>query len=197
MAKLHYQDPPSEKDKKIMRPFLSEDEELVLVTGYGTTYLRSRAIYYMMWPGFLLLALCFGYAWYAQYNLGYGLLLGLVLSIVVGIMLAIRLHHAHRYLLTTRRVIVKKGIFAVKLASALYDKITHIEVDQNFLDKLLMQHGTVIINTAGANKDEIILENVEYPIEFKNILERLINRERQQYGRSAERLVEVEGEIIE
>lgn len=193
--KLHYADSPTAKDQKAMSSFLSEDEDLILVTGYGSTYLKSKAVVFIMWPGMFIIAACMGYAWYSGLNLGYGLLVGLVLAIVSAILLTIRMHHANRYLLTTRRVIVKKGIVAVKLISALYDKITHIEVDQTFADKVLMHHGVVIINTAGANNDQIILHNVEYPIEFKNLLERLINRERQQFNRSTP-LVEVQGEII-
>jgi uncharacterized membrane protein YdbT with pleckstrin-like domain len=92
---------------------------------------------------------------------------------------------------------VKRGMFNVKLMSALYDKITHIEVDQSFLDKLLMHKGTVIIHTAGSNKDELTLAFIEYPIEFKNILERLINRERRDTQGGSTPLVEVEGEIVE
>lgn len=193
--KFNYADPPSDKDQKAMKDFLSEDEELILVTGYGPTYLKSRAIVFVMWPGILIMAACTGYAWYGGYNLGVGLLLGIFLASAAAVLLTIRMHHANRYLLTTRRLVVKKGIVAVKLTSALYDKITHIEVDQSFADKVLMHHGVVIINTAGANNDQIILHNVERPIEFKNLLERLINRERQQFSRSTP-LVEVQGEII-
>ena len=193
--KLHYTEPPTDKDQKAMQPFLSEDEELILVTGYGSTFVKSKAMVYIMWPGGIVMAACTAYAWYYGYNIGFGLLLGLILATALAILLAIRMQHANRYLLTTRRVIVKKGIVAVKVISALYDKITHIEVDQSFTDKVLMHHGVIIINTAGANNDQIILHHVEYPIEFKNLLERLINRERQQYNRSAP-LVEVQGEII-
>lgn len=83
------------------------------------------------------------------------------------------------------------------MTSALYDKITHIEVEQGFLDRLIMKHGTVIVNTAGMNKAEIKIEYVDAPIEFKNLLERLINRERESFGRPTGPVVAVEGEVIE
>lgn len=197
MAKQHYLDPPSDKERKQYKPFLAEDEELVVATGYGTTYLRSQVVYKMMWPGLLVFTPIVLYAYWNGYNLGYGLLVGLVLTIAFAIMLVIRMHHANRYLLTTRRVIVKKGIFAVKLTSALYDKITHLEMDQTFLDKLLLHHGTILIHTAGSNKDELVLNYVEYPLEFKNVLERLVNRQLQERGRSVTPLVEVEGEVVD
>jgi len=41
MAKLHYSNSPSEKERKQFQSFLSEDEELVLATGFGKAYLRS------------------------------------------------------------------------------------------------------------------------------------------------------------
>ncbi len=198
--KLHYNEGPSEKELKVSKPFLSEDEELVISTGYGDAYLKSRAIYFIMWPGILVMLATTGYAWYKYQDpqmLGYGLLAGMLGAILLGILLTVRMHHGHRYLLTTRRVIVKRGIFAVKLTSALYDKITHIEVDQSFTDKLLMHHGTIIINTAGASNDAVVLHYVDYPVEFKNILERLINKERQEMNRSnATPLMEVTGELV-
>ena len=106
-----------------------------------------------------------------------------MLSILFSLIKTWVTYQANRYLLTTRRVIVKRGFFTVKLASALYDKITHIEVDQSFVDRMFLHHGTILVHTAGSNSDEIVLQYVESPIEFKNILERLINREREQYGR--------------
>ena len=105
-------------------------------------------------------------------------------------------YHSNRYLLTTRRVVIKKGIFGVKLSATLFDKITHLEVDQSFVDRLLLHHRSIVINTAGMNKGEINLKFVDYPMELKNLLERLINREREQFGLRGATLEEVEGEII-
>ena len=86
--------------------------------------------------------------------------------------------------------------FGVKLTTTLYDKITHLEVDQTIMDRLLLHHGSIIINTAGVTKGEIILKYVDYPLELKNLLERLINREREQFGLRSSPLQAVEGEII-
>lgn len=196
MAKSHYKDAPSDKERKSFAQFLAEDEELVLVTGFGKVFLRTQFILYIAWPGgmFLILSLI---AWYFfRYDPGYSLLVGLSLAILVALLKVLHLHHANRYLLTTRRVIIKKGVFAVRLTSALYDKITHIEVDQAFLDKLLYHHGTIIVNTAGMNKGEITLKYVDYPVELKNLLERLINREREQFGRGLGTAVTLEGELV-
>lgn len=196
MAKLHYKESPSDQDRKSFAPFLAEDEEMVLVTGFGKVYLRTKFLIAIVWPGgiFIILSLTLGYL--LKYNLGHALLIGLILVILTALVKTIHLYHANRYLLTTRRVIIKRGVFAVKLASALYDKITHIEVNQSFLERLLYHHGTIIVNTAGMNKDEITLKYVDWPIELKNLLERLINREREQFGLRSGPVVTLEGEVV-
>lgn len=183
--------------KKAFDEFLSEDEELILATGLGKNYMRHKYIYLFLWPGCLALALGLGLAYFFQFNYGMGLLGGMILALVWALILTIWHYHAHRYLLTTRRVIIKKGIISVKLTSALYDKITHIEVDQSIVDRLVMKHGTVIVNTAGGEKDEIKISNIDDPIKFKNLLERLINRERERFGGQSGPVVTVEGELVD
>ena len=170
------------KEKKAFKDFLSEDEELVLATGFGKNYMRHKFAYYSMWPGGILLAVGFGLAYYFQFNLGDGLLGGFIAASLYALAQAIWHYHANRYLLTTRRVIIKKGLLSVNLTSALYDKITHIEVEQGVLDRLIMKHGNIIVNTAGGNKDQILISAIDEPIQFKNLLERLINRERERFG---------------
>lgn len=198
MGKPRYSEGASLKDKKTFAPFLSEDEELIIVTGYGRTYLRQHFILQTMIPGAIFVLLGLGVAFYYKWdNLGQGLLLGFGISIVFSLLKTLWTYHAHRYLLTTRRVIIKTGVLSVKLTSALYDKITHIQMDQSLYDRLFLHHGMIRIHTAGSEKDELVLQYVESPIEFKNILERMINSERSQSGRVNTRAVEVEGEIIQ
>lgn len=196
MSKQHYREAPSEKEKHAFAKYLSEDEELVLATGVGKAYLRSRFAVGMMIPGAIFMLGGLGMAYFFHSNLGFGLLVGLIFAIFCGVLRAIYTYHTNRYLLTTRRVVIKKGLIAVQLTSALYDKITHIEVDQSLFDKLMMHHGTIIINTAGMNKGEITLKFIDYPVEFKNLLERLINREREQFGLRAGPVVTLEGEVV-
>lgn len=196
MAKFHYRESPSVSQKKAFKPYLSEDEDLVLATGLSEAYIRSQFIIYIMFPGIIFGVIGFGIGWILQLNPGYSILIGLLFAIVFAGLKTYHLYHANRYLLTTRRVIIKTGIFSVKLTTTLYDKITHIEVDQTILDRLLLHHGKIIVNTAGMNKTEIILENVDYPMELKNLLERLINREREQYGLRPFSGSTVEGEIV-
>lgn len=196
MAKFHYRESPTQKQKDAFRKYLSEDEDLVLVTGFSKAYIRSKFIIYLLFPGMLFLGLSLGLGWALGMDKILALALGTVLMFLSAVIRVMHVYHANRYLLTTRRVIIKKGLFSVRLTAALFDKITHLEVDQSMVDRLLMHHGTIIVNTAGLNKGEIILQSVDYPLELKNLLERLINREREQFGLRGVNLTEVEGEII-
>ena len=196
MAKFHYKDTPTQKQKKTFAKYLSEDEELVLVTGLSQASLRSKFVMYLLFPGLLFLALGLGFGWLLGIDKVWVVILASVFMFLSAILKTVHIYHANRYLLTTRRVIIKRGLFSVKLMAALFDKITHIEVDQTFLDRLLFHHGNIIINTAGMNKEEFVLSFVDYPLELKNLLERLINREREQFGLRSAPLQAVEGEII-
>ncbi len=196
MAKFHYRESPSEKQKKAFAKYLSEDEELVLVTSFSQAYLRSKFIMYLIFPGLLFFGLGLGLGWLLGVGKLWALILALAGMLASTILKTLHLFHANRYLLTTRRVIIKRGIFGVKITAALFDKITNLEVSQSFMDRLLLHHGTIMINTAGMNKGDISLKFVDYPLELKNLLERLINRERELFGLRGATLTEVEGEII-
>lgn len=192
-----------EKPQEIKRPkkafdeFLSEDEEMVLATGFGKNYMRHKFIYLLLWPSGIVIAAGVGLAYYYQFNIGVGMLAGLIAASIIALLLSIWHYHANRYILTTRRVIIKKGLLSVRLTSALYDKITHIEVEQSVMDRLIMKHGNIIINTAGGNKDQIQVAAIDEPIKFKNLLERLINRERERFGTQSGPVVTLEGELID
>ncbi|OGE31782.1 hypothetical protein A3C59_01675 [Candidatus Daviesbacteria bacterium RIFCSPHIGHO2_02_FULL_36_13] len=196
MSKFHYKDSPSEKQKKAFKKFLSEDEELILVTGLSSAYIRSKFIWYLIFPGLIFFGALGGIALLLGFSQSGALTIASLGMIAAAILKTMHLYHSNRYLLTTRRVVIKKGIFGVKLSATLFDKITHLEVDQSFTDRLLLHHGTIIINTAGMSKGEISLKYVDYPMELKNLLERLINREREQFGLRGTTLTEVEGEIV-
>ena len=201
VAKQHYAESVPLKDKQKYEKFLAEGEELVLVTSLSHGYLREIGIMTFAFPGLVFMIGITVYEYVKTSGntkaVGAGLLLGLGIALLLGVIRGVMAYHANKFLLTTRRVLVKKGFFAVDLTSALYDKITHIEVVQNFMDRLLLHHGRIIINTAGMNKNEIILPYVDYPIEFKNVLERLINREREQMGRQTGPVQTLEGELID
>lgn len=196
MSKFHYKDSPTEKQKKAFKKFLSEDEELILLTGLSAAYMRSNFIIYLFFPGMIFFGLGIGIGWLLGIDKFWSLGIALILLFSFATLKTMHLYHSNRYLLTSRRVVIKKGVLGVKLSATLYDKITHLEVDQSMMDRLLLHHGSIIINTAGMSKGEINLRFVDYPMELKNLLERLINREREQFGLRGATLTEVEGEIV-
>ena len=192
-----YREGASQKEKDHFAHFLSEDEELVIAAGFGRTFLRHQFIYYLIFPGLIGMVLGVGVVYWLGYGILYGLLLGFILLCFFAWLKTVHLYNANRYLLTTRRVILKRGVFSVRLITTLYDKITHIEVEQSFYDRIVMHEGSVVINTAGANNDSLHLKHIDAPIEFKNLLERLINREREQYGKGSGPVVHLEGEVVD
>ena len=196
MAKFHYRESPTEKQRKAFAKYLSEDEELVLVTGLSTAYMRNKFAIYLFVPGMIFFGIVLGLAWALNLDKVIALIVGTVLMIFAAILKTMHVYHSNRYLLTTRRVVIKNGIFGVKVSATLFDKITHIEVDQSLIDRIILHHGSIIINTAGMNNREINLKYVDYPLELKNLLERLINREREHFGLGGATLTEVDGEII-
>ena len=196
MAKFHYRESPTQKQKDAFKKYLSEDEELVLVTGLSHAYMRNKFVIYMFFPGLLFFGLGLGLGWLLNLGRIWALTFAFFGMFLATLLKTMHLYHSNRYLLTTRRVVIKNGVFGVKISATLFDKITHLEVDQSFIDRLLLHHGSIIINTAGMSKGEINLKFVDYPMELKNLLERLINREREQFGLRGATLTEVEGEII-
>ena len=196
MAKFHYRESPTQSQKNAFKKYLSEDEELVLLASLSKAYIRSKFILCLLFPGMLFLGLGLGIGWFFGIDRIWALVLGLGLMFLSALLKTMHVYHANRYLLTTRRVLIKKGLFSVKLTAALFDKITNLVVDQSIIDRLLLHHGTIVINTAGVSKGETVLKYVDYPLELKNLLERLINREREQFGLRGATLTEVEGEII-
>jgi len=168
-----------------------------MAAGVSFAYLTQVWAIAVAFPGIILLLAGVAISYFSGSSIAYGLLVGLIAAMIFATIRTTLFHQGHRYLLTTRRVVVKNGFFVVDLTSALYDKITHIEVEQGLVDRFLLHHGKVIINTAGMNKNEIVMNWIDAPIEFKNILERLINREREQYGRQTGGVVTLEGELVE
>src|ERR1700730_17645632 len=100
--------PATRKDKKKFRKYLAEDEDLVLVTGYGVNFMRHRFALYMLVPGGLCWILAVvGMYFYVKSGdavafdlwrlaVGYGLMIGLILSLLVAYLKAIWTYHSHR-----------------------------------------------------------------------------------------------------
>lgn len=136
--------------------YLARGEEIIEVFGIGNRY---------FWINTLILAP-----------------LSLILVGLPFLLKIIHLKHSKTYILTDRRVLVKDGVFSIKLTSAPYDKITHINVREDFLKKLSYAIGDITIHTAGPTPVEIDLVKVQEPMRVKNLIEELIVRERSLLG---------------
>ncbi len=95
-----------------------------------------------------------------------GLALGLVL-----ILYSIYLRLSYFYFFTDRRILAWEGLFNTKVTSVDYQKITDVKVIQPFLIKLLFSAGTLLINTAGTPKVEIVLPFIASPYQVKQKLD--------------------------
>ena len=148
----------NEKDKNKYAEYLACGEDVVAVFGIGERYFWTNAI--ILAPLSLLLV-------------GLPFLLKLV-----------HLKHSKTYILTDRRVMIKDGVFSIKITTAPYDKITHITVQEDFLKKISYQIGDITIHTAaaGATPIELDLVKVQYPMRVKNLIEELIVKERSLLG---------------
>jgi len=182
MKKVPYGELASEKKKKQFGNYLNDDEEMIIFTGVSMIYLQQKFIMHWMIALMVLIPVCLGIFWFFQLNLLHALIIGVVLSLLYATQRFYFTKEGIQYILTNKRLIVQIGYFEVTLFSVNYDKISHIEVIQGFIDRLFYKYGTVLVRTAGMDKKSVKLDYVDEPFAFKNVLERLIHQERKSYG---------------
>src|SRR3989344_8535100 len=107
-TKFHYRESPNQKQKDKFKKYLSEDEELILVTGLSAAYMRNKFIMYILFPGLLFLGLGLGLGWFLELSKIASLVLAFIAMFFASILKTIHTRHSTKYLLTTRRVIIKK-----------------------------------------------------------------------------------------
>lgn len=142
--------PPSKSKKKRLAKFLSKGEEIILITTIGSRY---------FWLKFVaLLPLAFLFVGIPK--------LGQL----------IRMRQSYIYVLTTRRFLIIRGIFSRKIVTAPLTAITHVTIEQSFLQRFLFNTGHLVIITAGFDQREIVIENIGNPVEFKILIEELTEK---------------------
>lgn len=144
--------PPTSHQIKKYQQLLAANEKLIAVFGIGDRYFWSNAI-----------------------SLG---IMSFLLIPIPFLLKLIHFRHSNIYILTDKRVIIKRGIFSTEVTTAPYDHITHIIVRQSFLHRLSFKMGDIIIHTAGPTPIEVHLLKVQDPITVKNLIEELISNER-------------------
>jgi len=144
--------PPSPNLVKRFQHYLSGDEKIIAVFGIGDRYFWSNA-----------------------FSLG---ILSFLIIPIPFLLKLIHQKHANTYILTDRRVIIKRGLFSTEVTTAPYEHITHIVVRQSFLHKFSFKMGDIIIHTAGPTPVEVHLLKVQQPMQIKNLIEELIIKEK-------------------
>ena len=89
---------------------------------------------------------------------------------LIWILIAIYRKLTLRYLITDKRIIVKKGLIGQSTVSADYSKVTDVTVQQGILGRLILHTGTIVVNTAGTDLGEVTIKWVEDPFKAKNAI---------------------------
>ena len=71
------------------------------------------------------------------------------------------------YILTNKRIAVKRGWLSTEIVTYSYEKITDIFVAQSFVDRFLFGMGIIKVDTAGKGQYDMVLENIHNPERLK------------------------------
>src|SRR3989338_11547351 len=99
MAKFHYRESPTQKQQNAFKKYLSEDEEIVLVTGLSQAYIRSKFMTYLLFPGLIFFGLGLGISWLLGLSKAWALSLAFSGMITFAILKTLHLYHSNRYIL--------------------------------------------------------------------------------------------------
>lgn len=169
---------PSRDVRKKYEKFLAPGEELEYVAKIGDRYYYS-----MMFSGVSTFAMLAPMILLSTHIQLFPLWLGTLFSVssLIGLWPILKvgpLRHSLRYIFTSRRIIIKEGIFSLNVTTAPYDKITHIVIRQTLVNRMFYGAGSIILHTAGPTPVEMELIHIEQPFAVKNLLEQLIHEER-------------------
>jgi len=168
--------------KKRLSKLLSSGEEIVYVTGIGTRYFILTLLFLLFIPlilTYVAIFMFFGVLTIPDYDwLKYFGFIPLLLLIynTPKYTHIIRMKQSFTYALTNRRFLIVRGIFSRKIVTAPLTAITHVTVEQSFMQRFLFNTGHLVIITAGFDQREIVIENIGNPLEFKILIEELTEK---------------------
>jgi uncharacterized membrane protein YdbT with pleckstrin-like domain len=146
--------------KKICDKIIGKDEQIKYVFSVGYSFITLSMTFWAIISIFFL---------FFSYSIG-------IFTFIITIFYHLYyLKIANVYILTNKRMVVKKGWLSNRTISIDYGNITDITIHENFIYRLLTCTGDMIINTAGTDKAETILRHIENPHEVKNIINELKN----------------------
>lgn len=76
---------------------------------------------------------------------------------------------SNEFVLTSKRLIVKRGWIETKLKTIYYNRITDISIEQSLIDRII-KSGTLSVSTAGSDGYEAQLIHIRNPYKIKTIL---------------------------
>ena len=80
------------------------------------------------------------------------------------------LKESNAYAFSNKRVLIHRGWLSTRMTSVDYDKITDVVIISPFLNRIFLDTGHLLINTAGTPFHEVKLRNVENPYRLKRKL---------------------------
>ncbi len=173
---------PSKSQKKKLSKLLSRGEQVIYVTSIGTRYFYINLLFMLFIPLVLTyvgIFMFFGLISIPNYDwikyLGIFPLILLVINTPKYSHL-IRMKQSFTYALTNRRFLIIRGIFSRKIVTAPLTAITHVTVEQSFMQRFFYDTGDLVIITAGFDQREIVIENIGSPLEFKILIEELTEK---------------------
>ncbi len=178
---MEHKPPPKGKKKKLQK-LLGSGEEVVYVTSIGPRYFWVNMIILLFIPlilTYVAIFMFFGvfsipnYEWIKY--LGVIPLLILIYNTPKYSHL-IRMKQSFTYALTNRRFMIIRGIFSRKIVTAPLTAITHVTIEQSFIQRFIYNTGHLVIITAGFDQREIVIENIGNPVEFKIMIEELTRK---------------------
>ena len=102
-----------------------------------------------------------------------GIFLGLVIIALAAFYFGFYLKAANASAFTDHRVLVHRGWLSTKMISTDYSKITDVTVHEPFFSRVFFHTGSIEIDTAGTNRQDVILKHIEHPYEVKKKLDEL------------------------
>lgn len=174
--------PPSKSQKKRLSKLLSKGEEVVYVTTIGKRYFYVMLLFLLVIPlvlTYIAIFMFFDIISIPNYSyIKYFGIFPLILLIYNTPKYShlIRMRQSFTYAITNRRFLIVRGIFSRKIITAPLTAITHVTVEQSFLQRFVFNTGHLVIITAGFDQREIVIENIGNPLEFKIMIEELTEK---------------------
>ena len=148
------------KYEKFINKFIAKDEQVKYVFSIGQSFISLSIVSWIV----LSIFFAFFYIYIAVFTLIISLFYYLYYLKIANI-----------YVLTNKRILVKKGWLSNYTISIDYKNITDITVNESFIYRLLTCSGDMIINTAGTDKKETVLQHIDDPFKVKNMIDELKN----------------------